>query len=145
MPHQYEDTNHGSVIDVTFFFDRAVLRLLFSKSFDFSDLLSQTLVNDFFDLQILTTSLIFCFFICLSSILRSSPVSHSPLEVGLKVIVEIANNSQTTTKVFIESYYKHLKHAMPFLNKSNSILFSECPLVIYVSLLTFDHPCSKRS
>ena len=128
MPHQYEGTNHGSVIDVTFFFDRAVLRLLFSKSFDFSDLLSQTLVNDFSDLQILTTSLIFYFFICLSSILCSSPVSHPPLEVGLKVkmIVEIvdnsqvkvkvvveiiADNSQITTKVYIvESYYKHFKH-----------------------------------
>ena len=100
VPHQYEDTNHGSVIDVTFFFDRAVLRLLFSKSFDFSDLLSQTLVNDFSDLQILTTSLIFYFFICLSSILCSSPVPHSPLEVGLEVIIVIvADNSQKITSI----------------------------------------------
>merc|ERR1712210_63402 len=35
---------------------------------------------------LLTTSLIFYFFIiCLSSILRSSSVSHSPLEVGLGI------------------------------------------------------------
>ena len=128
MPHQYEGTNHGSVIDVTFFFDRAVLRLLFSKSFDLSDL------------QILTTSLIFYFFIiCLSSILCASPVSHPPLEVGLKVkmIVEIvdnsqvkvkvvveiiADNSQITTKVYIvESYYKHF-HDISQQRQFNSIL-----------------------